>query len=158
MARAFLTVAGCLLMASLSVGQDSEKFALTAEEKAILELTNAARKKANLPPLAANPTLTKAARGHRQNQAKQDKLDHELDGKKPSDRVRAAGYRYRAVGENVAMGSKNVTVAEIFEGWMESPGHRANILNGKYTQIGIGMGVTSRGRRYYTQVFASPAK
>ena len=158
MTRMISTIASCLLLANLSVGQNPEKFELTAEEKLILELTNAARKNADLPALTANPKLAKAARAHSLNQAKQDKLEHELDGKKPSDRVVAAGYRYRTVGENVAMGSKNVTVEEIFDGWMKSPGHRANILSAKYTQLGVGTGATSEGKRYYTQVFGAPAK
>src|SRR4051794_33188951 len=103
---------------------------LTPEEKAVLELTNKEREKEQLPPLKPNAKLTAAARAHSLNMAKQDKLDHELDGKNPADRARAAGYRYVYLGENVGEGSR--TAEKILKLWMESPGHKANILDKRF--------------------------
>mgnify|MGYP005840421387 CR=1 FL=1 len=132
------------------------RFTMTAAEQAIIDHTNAERKKARLPPLQPNPALFAAARAHTSNMARQDKLAHELDGKAPADRAQAAGYRYSLVGENVAMGQSGP--AEVVEGWMNSPGHRANILKPEFTEIGIGIGRNSDGRPYYTQVFGRPAE
>ena len=84
-------------------------------------------------------------------------MAHELDGKKPSDRVKAAGYKYANTGENVAFG-KGTTVDEIFEGWMNSPGHRANILKAEFTEIGIGAAKSDTGKWYYTQNFGRPRR
>lgn len=135
--------------------QSPSSFRLTDDEKLILELTNAARKEQKLPPLTANATLTNCARLHSDNQAKQKKMAHELDGKTPVDRVKASGYLYRNMGENVAYGDGPVAVKDIFEGWMKSEGHRKNILKQEFTEIGIGVSETGR-QKYYTQVFGRP--
>jgi uncharacterized protein YkwD len=127
---------------------------LSKEEKAVLQLVNEQRKKEGLDPLTFNPLLVKAARLHSINQAKQNKLAHELDGKAPSDRVKDVGYEGGFVGENVAMGQHSP--AEAMNSWMHSEGHRANILNKDYKEIGIGLATDSRGRIYWTQVFARP--
>ncbi len=147
---------GLVASPALFSQEPSAAFKLTDDEKAILDLTNAARKENELPPLTANPTLTKAARLHSLNMAKQRKMSHKLDDKTPFDRIEAVGYKYNRAGENVAYGSSGVSIQEIFEGWMDSPGHRANILNRGYTEIGIGIGVN--GSKYYTQVFAKPGR
>jgi uncharacterized protein YkwD len=148
-----LIVSVLALSSALLLGQTPST--LSEAEARILALTNAARKKEGLGPLKISPTLLEAARAHSANQARHDKMAHELDGKKPSDRVKAAGYRYRYTGENVAFG-KNVSVDEIFEGWMKSPPHRANILKSEYTEIGIGVGTSASGTQYYTQSFGQP--
>jgi uncharacterized protein YkwD len=72
-------------------------FKLSADEKAILDLTNAERAKENLAPLKANELLTKAAREHSANMAKQQKLDHVLDDKKPDDRLKAVSYQFASM-------------------------------------------------------------
>ena len=124
---------------------------LSKEEQGVIDLTNAERKKADLPPLKANPKLMAAARGHGENMAKQDKLDHVLDDKKPADRVKDAGYRYAAVGENVAWNQKNP--AQVVEAWMNSEGHRANILKKEYEEIGVAVAKNAKGEPYWVQVF-----
>src|SRR4051812_1132987 len=67
---------------------------MTADEKKMFDLINKERVKQDLPPLAFNAKLQQAARGHSANMAKQDKLEHVLDGKTPGNRVDAAGYNY----------------------------------------------------------------
>jgi uncharacterized protein YkwD len=152
-----ILIVSVLVLSSRLVALAQTPSVLTDTEVRILDLTNAARKKEGLEPLKISPALVAAARAHSKNQAKQDTMAHELDGKKPSDRVRAAGYKFRYVGENVAYG-KNTTVDEIFEGWMASKGHRENILKPEYTEIGIGAARSDTGKWYYTQDFAQPRK
>ena len=98
----------------------------TADEQALLDLTNAERKKADLEPLKMNPKLMEAARKHAENMAKQDKLAHVLDEKEPVDRAKAAGYKSTYIGENVSWNQKDPK--EALAEWMDSEPHRANIL------------------------------
>jgi uncharacterized protein YkwD len=124
------------------------------EEKAILELTNAERKKAGREPLAFNAKLLAAARAHSANMAKHNKAAHELDGKTMRDRVADKGYKYSLVGENVAWNQQ--TPEDVVESWMKSSGHRENILRKEFTEIGIGVARNKDGEPYYTQVFGRP--
>jgi len=73
-------------------GKKAETVKLSADEKKLLDLTNAEREKEDLPPLKANAILMKLARAHSENMAKQQKLDHDLDCKTPFDRLREAEY------------------------------------------------------------------
>jgi len=84
-------------------------------------------------------------------------MDHVLRDARypsPSDRLAAAQYVWEAYGENVAMGQRSA--AEVVSAWMKSPGHRANILNPRYTELGIGYALDAAGRPYYAQLFARP--
>lgn len=130
-------------------------FKLTADEQAVLDLTNAERKKAELPALKANELLRKAARDHSANMAKQQKLAHVLDDKGPDARIKALGYKFSAMAENCAQGQP--TPAEAVSSWMSSPDHKENLLNKQYTEIGVGIAADANGQRYWTQVFARPA-
>jgi uncharacterized protein YkwD len=154
---AYVTV--CLWVATASAQEQKDtKFKLDAVEAKLLELTNAERKKEDLPPLKPNPKLFKAAREHAKNMAKQEKLAHDLDCKTPFDRIKEAGYTFGRAGENVAYGSDGFPLADIMKNWMESEGHRANILHTDYTEIGLGIGRSDNGDVYYTQVFAAPLR
>jgi uncharacterized protein (TIGR03000 family) len=137
-------------------GNPFDEIKMSEMEKAILDRTNAERKKKDLPELKPSPKLFVAARKHSENMARQEKLAHELDGKKPSDRVKEAGYPGGFVGENVAYGA--TTAEEVVSGWMESEGHRANILNKNFTEIGVGVAKASDGTFYFTQVFGRPVR
>jgi uncharacterized protein YkwD len=142
-------------LAGAAGGPNGEpSFTLTAAEKKFLELTNAERIKNKLPPLKLNLTLSKVARAHSENMARQGKMVHVLDGKDQFARIKGSGYRYRFAGENLARG--DVEVAEMVETLMKSPSHRANILKPEYTEIGVGLAPAPKERTYYTQVFASP--
>lgn len=151
-----LFIVGLLGSPPLLWPQSVDDSRLTDEEKEILELTNAGRKESQLLPLRVNATLMKCARLHSANMAKQKKMAHELDGKSPFDRLRDIGYKYRRAGENVAYGDGPVTVKEIFDGWMNSEGHRKNILNKGFVEIGLGA-AASGDAKYYTQLFGQPA-
>jgi len=158
----FSLVVLCLL-AAFSGAQPGAKNGsenkLTADEEKLLELTNAERKKEDLPPLAANPRLNQAARSHSQNMAKQEKLEHVLDCKTPFDRLDEVKYRYQAGAENIAVSAEqNPNMADIFKLWMDSDLHRKNILSVKYAEIGLGVAKNDKGEVYCTQVFATPLK
>jgi hypothetical protein len=130
------------------------EFEISREEQAILELTNAERQKEGAKPFKAERRLFIAARAHSENMARQQSLSHSLDGKQPWDRVEKTGYSFSQLGENVAFNQK--TPKAVLKSWMDSPGHRENILNKKYTEIGIGIAKAENGELYYTQVFAKP--
>src|ERR1051326_4867877 len=136
---------------------DKPEIKLTDEEQKIFELTNKERAAADLPPLKLNPILMKVARAHSANMAKQGKMEHELDGKNPAQRLDDAGYDYESMRENIAAGEGWATGA-VMKGWMESDKHRANILNKVVDEFGVGIVTDSKGRKYYTQEFGKQAK
>ncbi len=129
-------------------------FALSAEERTLLDLTNKERAGQGLPPLKANDKLFQAARAHSTNMARQGRLDHTLDGKGPGERLTEAGYASAGWGENVAGGQR--TPSEAITSWVNSPGHRANIRNGSFTEVGLGIVRAQDGTAYWTQVLATP--
>src|SRR5262245_51494392 len=132
----FTCLTGLALFVPRSLADEpkSAKFELTKTEKRLLELTNQERKKEELPPLKADPLLFKSAREHSANMAKQGKMEHDLDGKTPFQRIKGAGYQYYMAGENIAFGPLDLPI--VMNGWMNSKGHRANILNKNFTEIG----------------------
>ncbi|MCS6976601.1 MAG: CAP domain-containing protein [Gemmatales bacterium] len=127
---------------------------ITDEEQELIDLTNQERAKEELRPLKPHPLLMQAAREHAANMARQQKIEHVLDGKEPRDRVRGVGYRFRHLGENVASGYRSPEA--VVRGWMSSEGHRGNILRAEFTEIGVGVVRDHSGKPYYAQVLASP--
>ncbi|MFD8030262.1 CAP domain-containing protein [Streptomyces sp. NPDC048231] len=118
----------------------------------VLALTNAERAAAGLPPLAADRRLTAAAQAHSADMVARDFYAHTSpEGRGPLDRAAAAGSRHRAVGENIACGQRSPT--EVVIGWMNSPGHRANILKPAFTHLGVGFAGGGRAGTYWTQLF-----
>ncbi|MEW2218392.1 sigma-70 family RNA polymerase sigma factor [Streptomyces sp. NPDC006990] len=119
----------------------------------VTSLVNAERAKKGCGPVSSNATLDKAALGHSRDMDARDYFSHQSpDGKGPGDRITAAGYRWSTVGENIARGQR--TPAQVMEGWMNSPGHRANILNCSYKEIGVGYH-DAPGGPWWTQAFAA---
>lgn len=103
----------------------------------VLALTNAERAKVGCGALTIHNTLAIVAQAHAQDMAENDFFDHNsLNGASPFDRMHNAGYNYSSAAENIAAGY--ATPASVVAGWMGSSGHRANILNCNYTQIGVG--------------------
>lgn len=127
-------------------------------EMKLLELTNAERKKEGLKPLRWNKVLGMVARGHAENMAKQQKEEHTLDGKTAFDRIRAAGYKYHRAGENVGSMTRGFELEDLMKAWMESKGHRANILQKDFEEAGMGVMRNPDGRLYIAQVFGSPPR
>jgi uncharacterized protein YkwD len=129
-----------------------------AIEKALVELLNKERAREKLPALKVNPLMGEAARLHSENMAKQEKQTHVLDGKNPGDRLRAVGYAYDYMAENVAQGSWTDTAAAIHAMWMNNEGTRANLLNARVKEVGIAAVKNGTGNAYYTLVLATPRK
>ncbi|MEV0185029.1 CAP domain-containing protein [Streptomyces sp. NPDC050625] len=120
----------------------------------VVELTNAQRRRAALPPLAVDPLLTAAAQAHSADMVARDFYSHTApEGSQPWDRAAAAGSARRTIGENIACGQRSP--AEVVEGWMNSPGHRANILKPGFTHIGVGFAGGGRAGTYWTQLFGA---
>jgi uncharacterized protein YkwD len=135
--------------------KERPKLKLSQHEQLILDLTNGAREKERLSALKPNAVLCNVARAHAANMARKGEMNHVLDGKTPVQRVQEAGYQYRWTGENVAYSSE-LDVRGTFRGWMESTGHRENILRRQYQEIGIGIAIAPNGEAYYSQVFGTP--
>lgn len=126
--------------------------ARTAAE--VVDLTNRERAGAGLPPLAADPLLTKAAQAHSADMVARAFYSHTSpEGGKPWDRAAAAGCRRHSIGENIACGQRSP--AEVVRGWMDSPGHRANILKPDFTHLGIGFAGGGPAGTYWTQLFGA---
>ncbi|AKJ09830.1 lipoprotein [Streptomyces incarnatus] len=117
----------------------------------VVQLVNAERAKAGCHPLTVNPELAKAAQAHSADMAAHQNMSHTgSDGSSPGDRITRAGYSWSAYGENVAYGY--ATPEQVMNGWMNSPGHRANILNCSYKEIGVGL---AQPGSYWTQDFGT---
>lgn len=130
-------------------------------EQEIFKLVNAERVKDGLVALAADTKLDKIARAHSEDMLSKGYFSHtNTSGCSSSCRATLAGYAWRAVGENIYtmtgydMGAKE-TAHHMVDGWMNSPGHRANILNASFTHHGIGLAVSGK-TLYATSVFALP--
>jgi uncharacterized protein YkwD len=115
---------------------------LHAAEAATLCLLNQERREQGLQPLGRDSRLDAAARAHSRAMAERDFLEHrDPAGRNPLDRMRAAGWpRSRGGAENIAWGAGSAgTPAELVAGWMDSPGHRRNILDRRRRPVGVGI-------------------
>lgn len=119
----------------------------------IIEITNHERTSRGLVAVTNNNKLHQAAQGYAEFMALKDKLSHSLDGN-VWDRIEHFGYAYSTCGENIAW--NYTTPAQVMQGWMDSTGHRANILNNAFHEIGIGIAVNSKNEKYHCQVFGTP--
>lgn len=110
------------------------------------------------PALSLNRALGSAALAHSLDMARQGYFSHQgKDGREVADRAVQAGYRWRGIGENIAMGQE--TPDEVVAGWLASPGHCANIMNRWFTEMGAAYAISGgreKGRPYWTQVFGQP--
>ncbi len=146
-----------LLVFAIAPSQAFGQFHQPELENAIFHWTNIARQMHSKRPLCYNEKLARAALKHAANMALQDRMSHTLDGETVSDRARRSGYRSTFVGENIAYNFGYDNPAwQFFDGWMKSPGHYANIINGDYTEIGVGVVRTHGGKYFACQVFGSP--
>jgi uncharacterized protein YkwD len=110
-------------------------------------------------PLQLSATLGTAAAEHAVDMAQHDYFEHvDLGGRSPADRVRAIGYRYTLIGENIAYGPASAD--EVVSGWLHSPDHCENIMDPRFAEMGLAYapGQGSRRGLYWDQELAAPAK
>lgn len=128
-------------------------FSSVKSEKAeIIKMVNKERSKKHLPPLSEDRRLNSLADKKAKIMATENNLSHTAGGYNSfSDLIKEAHIEYLAVGENIARNWK--TPDDVMKAWLNSSGHRANILNKKFTKIGVGKAVNSKGDTYWVQLF-----
>ena len=123
-----------------------------ALEKQVVILVNQERAKQGLAPLKYNWQLSRVARYKSEDMRDKNYFSHTSPTYgSPFDMMKNFGIKYMAAGENIAMGQP--TAASVMTAWMNSPGHRANILSKNYTEIGVGVAKNTSGTIYWTQDF-----
>lgn len=129
----------------------TEATSLNAFEREMFQLTNVEREKHGLEPFQLEEEVSKVAREKSRDMAENHYFDHNspVYGS-PFDMMRAYGITYQAAGENIAMGQRSPE--EVVQAWMNSPGHRANILNPTFTHMGVGF---VENGYHWTQQFIS---
>ncbi|MDM5153924.1 CAP domain-containing protein [Bacillus sp. DX1.1] len=128
---------------------EEAKGSLSEFEQRVVELTNAERTKQGLPALKVDAELSKVARIKSEDMQKNNYFDHNSPTYgSPFDMMKKFGISYKSAGENIAQGQR--TPEEVVQAWMNSEGHRANILNSGFTHIGVGY---VESGNYWTQQF-----
>lgn len=162
MSEASRAVTGYYTQAGVTINDQERQ--ITAQEQRVLDLVNQERAKRGMGALKFNSALIDAAVGHNlvmesigRGVVKGDKTSHtQLGDGTPGDRIRAAGYR-GAWGENLAEGHQSAE--DVVRGWMNSPTHRANILNANFTEMGLAHGVADKtGVNFWSQTFGSGSR
>lgn len=121
-------------------------------ESRVADLVNRERASAGLSPLKINWELSRVARYKSMDMASRRYFSHDSPTYgSPFDMMRNFGIRYSRAGENIAMGQR--TPEEVMNAWMNSPGHRRNILSNDFAEIGVGLAENNVGTKYWTQMF-----
>jgi uncharacterized protein YkwD len=121
----------------------------------VVSLTNAQRAANSQRALTINAQLTYAAQAHANDQANRDTMTHTgSDGSNAGTRIQRSNYPVRNWGENVAAGYTDPTT--LVNAWMASPTHRANIVSGNFTQIGVAVAYAADGTAYWAMELGSP--
>lgn len=122
---------------------------ITSFEQQVIDLTNEKRASRGLKPLTANWELSRVARYKSQDMVNNKYFSHTSPTYgSPFNMIKNFGIKYRSAGENIAYGQR--TPEQVVNSWWNSAGHRANMLNANYTDIGVGY--VSNGN-YWTQMF-----
>lgn len=130
---------------------------IRTQENEVIRLVNVERTKRGLQPLKANWELSRVARLKSQDMANKGYFSHQSPTYgSPFNMMENFGIRFSSAGENIAYGQK--TPAQVMTAWMNSPGHRANILSPSYTEIGVGLARNKNGVLYWTQMFIKPTR
>lgn len=124
-------------------------------ETEVIRLVNVQRANRGLQTLTQNWELSRVARYKSQDMLNKNYFSHTSPTYgSPFTMMENFGIYFSSAGENIAMGQR--TPAEVMNAWMNSPGHRANILSPTYTQIGVGLAKNQNGSPYWTQEFIKP--
>jgi uncharacterized protein YkwD len=170
MARLLLPAIALLFAAgTVSIASDADAVVgrqSTSNVRArVVELVNEARRHARrcgrerfpaAPALSVSRKLDQAAADHARDMVRRKFFEHRgSDGSQPRDRVARAGYQSRLTGENIALGPESAE--EVVAGWLDSPGHCANIMDARFQDIGVGLATgKKRGQIYWVQNFGVP--
>jgi uncharacterized protein YkwD len=155
-------VLSAILLTSMTAPAENRPFRpITAEQREefvqrILELTNAERTRRGLSKLKLQDRLGKSADWYAAEMAKRGYFSHtDHFGRSFDRRISSFGYPWRLVGENIAFGYDDP--CSVVQAWMESPGHRANILEPRYREIGISVAsdAATQGKLYWVQNFGA---
>ena len=126
-----------LAVAPMATSAGPADAALTVQQQ-VVQLVNAQRARVGCRALVVDARLARAAQAHSADMAKRRYFSHtSLDGRTFVQRIRAQGYRGTRLGENIAAGYR--TPSAVMTAWMKSPGHRANILQRRFREVGIGV-------------------
>lgn len=130
---------------------------LQSLEDEVIRLVNVERAKYGLPALTKNWEVARVARYKSQDMVDKNYFAHNSPTYgSPFTMLQNFGLRFTAAAENIAYGQRSA--AEVMNAWMNSPGHRSNILSGNVTQIGVGAAKKANGTLYWTQMFIRPMK
>ena len=144
---------GAMATALLSIGSMAGEYVDPAVD-ALLDAHNRERQQHQKGPLTLSPKLCESAAAHARDMARHQKLDHKgSDGSTVIDRVKRVGYIWVRVGENIARGQR--TIDQVMDIWMNSPGHRANIL-ADFTELGAARIEDDDGINYWCVNFGIP--
>lgn len=124
-------------------------------EKEVIKLVNIERANNGLAPLKENWELSRVARYKSSDMIAKNYFSHTSPTYgSPFKMINSFGLKFSSAGENIAMGQR--TPQEVVQAWMNSPGHRSNILNKNFTEIGVGLAKDANGNPYWTQMFIRP--
>lgn len=127
---------------------------LSAMESEVVRLVNIERQKEGLQPFTTSSELSKVARVKSEDMATKNYFSHTSPTYgSPFEMMKSFGVKYNTAGENIARGQ--LTAQSVVNGWMNSSGHRANIMNPSFNKIGVGLAKSSNGTNYWTQMFTN---
>lgn len=127
---------------------------ISSIEAEVVRLVNIERQKEGLQPLVASAELSNVARKKSEDMAKNNYFSHTSPTYgSPFEMMKSFGIKYNTAGENIARGQ--LTAQSVVNGWMNSSGHRANIINPSFNKIGVGHFKSSNGTNYWTQMFTN---
>jgi uncharacterized protein YkwD len=136
-------------------GRSREVSSLSSLERRVFDLVNEERIRAGKQPLVWLDRVATVARYHSTNMAAHNFFSHvDPQGRRSGKRADQLGVSdWKQIGENIAWLSGSDPAARVVRSWMQSPGHRENILNNGYRESGIGLSIADDGKYYFTQVF-----
>lgn len=141
----------------LSMAEQRQMVDQQSEKAAILLATNQQRARVRIPELKPDAKLMQAAQQYAELMATKDQMSHTLNGLSLVDKANRVGYSYRQLRENIALNTRLDGRFVVINQWMESKGHRKNLLTKDLTDIGIGIaGPSKQNRYYYCQLFGTP--
>ena len=134
------------------VENNNSNLSVSSYERQVVELVNAERAKNGLSSLTLDSSVSNVARAKSKDMATNNYFSHTSPTYGGAGSMLSQfGIKYTAYGENIASGQK--TPQEVVTAWMNSSGHRANILSSDFTKIGVGYAANSSGKAYWTQMF-----